>query len=348
MRLGLLVNDIAAEHPAYATTQLAMVAAARHHDVWYLDVEGFAYDPDEGLGARARCASRRRHRKPEAFLDSLQSAEAGPERIDLTELDVLLLRNDPAQDFADRPWAQGVGVIFGELAAHRGAIVLNDPAGLSKALNKLYFQHFPPAVRPETLVTRDADEVRDFVADHNGHAVLKPLHGSGGEAVFLVRPDDAPNLNQMIEAVSRDGYVVAQEYLPAAAEGDVRLFLLNGRPLEVDGRYCAFRRVNKTQDLRSNMHVGGESVEAKVDEQMLQLAEQVRPKLVQDGMFLVGLDIVGDKLMEVNVFSPGGLTSAGRLAERDFAAASIEAVERKVAYRDGYASRFSNAELATM
>jgi glutathione synthase len=348
MRFAFLVNDVATEQPDYATTRLAMTAIARGHAVWYIDVDGFAYDPDEKLRARAYAAPSRRHRKPDAFLEAVRAGDGGSERIDLAELDVLLLRNDPAQDFGERPWAQGVGIIFGEQAARRGVIVLNDPSGLSKAFNKLYFQHFPPEVRPETLVSRDADEVRHFVADHRGHAVLKPLQGSGGQAVFLVRPDDAPNLNQMIEAVSRDGYIVAQEYLPAAAEGDVRLLLLNGRPLEVDGRYAAFRRVNKTQDLRSNMHVGGEAVEVKVDAGMLDLADRVRPKLLQDGMFLVGLDIVGDKLMEANVFSPGGLTSAGRLQERDFTTTVVEAIERKVYYRDRYAGRFSNTELATM
>lgn len=347
MKIAFLINDLADEHPEFATTELAMTAIARGHDAWYLDVEGFAYDPDETLGARARRAPSKRFRKPESFLDALR-ADGEPERIDLAGLDVLMLRNDPAQDFEERPWAQSAGIIFGELAARRGVIVLNDPRGLSKALNKLYFQNFPPEIRPETLITRDADEIRAFVADHEGHAVLKPLQGSGGQSIFLVRPDDAPNLNEMIEAVSRDGYVVAQEYLPAAAEGDTRLWLMNGRPLEVDGAYAAFRRVNDSDDMRSNMSVGGKSVVVTVDEAALALAEKVRPKLVQDGMFLVGLDIVGDKLMEVNVFSPGGLTSAGRLNDRDFAAAIVEAIERKVETRDHDPGSFSNVELAMM
>lgn len=347
MRIAFLVNDLATEHPKFATTGLAMTAIGRGHDAWYLDVEGFAYDPDEALRARAVRASSKRFRKPESFLDALRS-EGRRERIDLEKLDVLMLRNDPAKDLDERPWAQGVGIIFGELVAHSGVIVLNDPGGLSKSLNKLYFQNFPPEVRPETLITRDADEIRDFVADHEGHAVLKPLQGSGGQAIFLVRPDDAPNLNQMIEAVQRDGYVVAQEYLREAAKGDTRLWLMNGRPLEVDGAYAAFRRVNDADDMRSNMSVGGEAVATNVDGTVLALAEKVRPKLVQDGMFLVGLDVVGDKLMEVNVFSPGGLTSAGKLNDRDFATAIVRAIERKVEYRDDYPGSFSNAELAMM
>ena len=87
--------------------------------------------------------------------------------------------------------------------------------------------------------------------------VLKPLQGSGGASVVLVRPEDMPNLNQMIDAVSRDGFVIAQEYLPAAAEGDTRLFLMNGLPLGVKGRYAAFRRVRSGGDMRSNIHTAG-------------------------------------------------------------------------------------------
>ena len=124
-----------------------------------------------------------------------------------------------------------------------GVVVLNDPNGLSKAMNKMYFQTFPEEVRPRTLITRDREEIKAFAEEENGNIVLKPLQGSGGQSVFLIRPDDVPNLNQMIEAVSRDGYVVCQEYLPDAAKGDTRLFLMNGQPLRYKGRYAAFRRV---------------------------------------------------------------------------------------------------------
>lgn len=209
-------------------------------------------------------------------------------------------------------------------------MVLNDPAGLSQALNKLYFQHFPAKVRPTTLVTRDRDHIRAFVAEHAGYAVLKPLQGSGGEGVFLVQPEDAPNLNQMIDAVVRDGYVAAQEYLPEALKGDLRLLMMNGRPLEVDGICAAFRRVRVGDDLRSNMRVGGQAVPAEVDETVLRIAELVGPRLVNDGMFLVGLDIAGDKLIEANVFSPGGFGSAHRFTGIDFTPTVIAALEEKL------------------
>jgi glutathione synthase len=238
--------------------------------------------------------------------------------------------------------------MFGRLAMRHGVIVLNDPDGLAKAMNKMYFQHFPEEVRPMTLITRDRDEIKKFAREHGGNIVLKPVQGSGGQNVFLVRPDDLSNLNQMIDAVSRDGYVIAQEYLPAAAEGDTRFFLMNGQPLRYRGKYAAFRRIRTGDDMRSNVHAGGKIQKACIDDTILRVAEIVRPKLVQDGMFLVGLDIVGDKLMEINVFSPGGLGSAQRFEKVNFNQTVIQALENKVQYMNYYRRNFDNTEMATL
>ncbi len=150
---------------------------------------------------------------------------------------------------------------------------------------------------------------------------------------FLINEVEQANINQLIDAVIRDSYCIVQEYLPAAVEGDVRLFVMNSRALRYQDQYAAFRRVNKSGDARSNMHSGGESVPAEVTDQMLELVEIVRPKLIRDGMFLVGLDIVDDKLMEINVFSPGGLGSAQQHTGVDFTEAIIQDLERKVKYK---------------
>jgi glutathione synthase len=197
------------------------------------------------------------------------------------------------------------------------------------------------------MITRDHSEIKAF-ARELGTVVLKPLQGSGGASVFLVRPDDMPNINQMIDAVSRDGFVIAQEYLPAAQEGDTRLFVMNGQPLRVKGKYAAFRRVRKGEDMRSNIHAGGKLAAAEITKEALHLAEMVRPKLVQDGMFLVGLDVVGDKLMEINVFSPGGLGSAQKLTKINFSKYVVEAMARKVDYMEYYGRNFGNVELNTL
>ncbi|MBA3313271.1 MAG: glutathione synthetase [Planctomycetota bacterium] len=348
MRIGFVVNDIDTEEAAYTTTRLAMTAVNMGHESWTMGVGDFIYAPDGSIHACARGPKGSEYESLKDFLAELQSEEGRSERISVDDLDVLLLRNDPAADAAERPWAQTSGILFGQLAASRGVIVLNDPTKLANALNKTYFQHFPEQVRPKTCISRDPHEIKQFISEQHDKVVLKPLQGSGGQSVFLVNENEQANLNQMIEAVVRDGYCIAQEYLPAAAEGDVRLFVMNGRPLQRDGKYAAFRRVNKTGDARSNMHSGGESVPAEVNEQMLRLVEIVRPKLVHDGMFLVGLDIVEDKLMEINVFSPGGLGSSAKHTGVDFTETIIEDLVCKTRYKQYYGERVGNTEIATL
>ena len=349
MRIGFVVNDIQTEEAGYTTTRLAWTAANMGHEVWEIGVGDLTYDPDDRVRAHARMAPAREYKDSKAFLSDLQGENARSERITVTDLDVLMLRNDPAEDAAARPWAPSAGIVFAQAAVRRGVIVLNDPDILANAINKMYFQHFPEEVRPRTLITRDRDDIRSFFEEQKRTMVLKPLQGSGGQSVFLVHPDDISNLNQMIDAISRDGYVVAQEYLPAAAEGDIRLFLMNGHPLQHKGKYAAFRRLSTSGDVRSNLHAGGKLARAEIDDTVLQVAERVRPKLIQDGMFLVGLDIVGDKLMEVNVFSPGGLGSAQKLERgTDFTRPVIEALERKVQYRAYCRGDIDNPTLATL
>ncbi len=258
-----------------------------------------------------------------------------------------MLRNVPSDDYLKRPWASSTAAEFGRVAMRHGVIVVNDPNGLAKASTKMYFQLFPEEVRPRTLITRDRDEIKAFAKDE-GRCVLKPMQGSGGASVFLVQESDIPNLNQMIDAVSRDGFVICQEYLAAAHEGDMRLFVMNGRPLQVKGKYAAFRRVRGGDDMRSNIHAGGKLAEAVVTEKDLRIAEIVRPKLVQDGMFLVGLDIVGDKLMEINVFSPGGLGSAQKFTKINFSKYVINALERKANYMQYYGRNFENVDICSL
>jgi len=348
MRIGFVVNDVLTEKAAYTTTRLAMTAVNMGHECWELGVGDFIYSADGSICARARRPAGNHYESLEEFLKELQAEDAKTERISMDDLDVLLLRYDPAEDKRERPWAQTAGILFGEMAMSRGVVVLNDPRALASALNKTYFQQFPEVVRPKTCISRNADEIKEFIGRQQDTVVIKPLQGSGGQSVFLIRQDDTANLNQIIEAVSRDGYCIVQEYLPAAAEGDVRLFVMNGRPLMRNGQFAAFRRVNKSGDVRSNMHSGGQSEAVEVTDQMLRLVEAVRPKLVRDGIFLAGLDIVEDKLMEINVFTPGGLGSAAAFAKVDFCEVVIEALQRKVLYQNYYARRIDNTELATL
>jgi glutathione synthase len=348
VKIGFVVNDIATELDAYTTTRLAMAAVNRGHETWHIGSGDMAFDPDDCVRARARSVSKKNYKSGKMFLDELRGPRGRCERISVDDLDVLLLRSDPAVEQGRRAWAQMAGINFGRAAMRRGVIVLNDPDRLAQAMNKMYFQLFPEEVRPRTLITRDSREIKSFARELGGRIVIKPLQGSGGQGVFLVDEDQLGNLNQMIESISRDGYVVAQEYLEAAAEGDTRLFMMNGQPMRYKGKYAAFRRLRSSDDIRSNIHAGGEKAKAVVDDVALHIAEIVRPKLVEDGMFLVGLDIVGSKLMEINVFSPGGLGSARQFEGVNFAHSVIEALERKVQYMSFYQRNFNNIDMATL
>jgi glutathione synthase len=347
MRIGFLVNEIATEKAGFTTTRLACEAINQGHEIFLFGVGDLAYDSDEYIRARSRTVSKKSYASHETFFKEIQGPKAVTQRITVDDLDVLMLRNVPSDDFIKRPWAATTATEFGRIAMRHGVIVLNDPNGLAKASSKIYLQLFPEDVRPHTLITRDNSEIKAFAKDM-GTIVLKPLQGSGGASVFLVRPEDLPNINQMIDAVSRDGYVIAQEYLPAASEGDTRLFMMNGRPLLVKGKYAAFRRVRHGDDMRSNIHAGGKLAPAQVTEEALRIAEIVRPKLVQDGMFLIGLDVVGDKLMEINVFSPGGLGSIQKMTKINFCRVVIHALQRKVDYMKFYGRNFGNVEMNTL
>jgi glutathione synthase len=344
----MLVNDLASERPGYTTIRLALTASGRGHEVWVMGVGDLAYDPDESIHARARMVPKAQYKSGEAYLADLRGKAARVERIVLDDLDVLLLRNNPTEEPPERAWAGTAGIDFGRVAMRRGVIVLNDPNALASAQNKTYLQLFPEEVRARTLVSIDRDEIKQFIQQIGTHAVLKPLWGSGGTRVFVVSPEDRANTNQMIEALVRDGYVMAQEYLEQDREGDTRLFLMNGRPLESKGRRAAFRRVRAAEDTRSFMHRDQTLVRADLTPQQLRVADIVRPKVVQDGMFFVALDFVGDLLIDINVFSPGGLGSAQQLEKTNFCIPVIQALERKVAYMGYYRRNFDNVEMATL
>jgi len=347
MLVAFFVNDMATEFPNYTTTVLAHEAARRGHRVCYITPGDFVMRPDDSMLIHARMAPAKRSKTHTDFFDAIQAIE-NTEQIAMSDVDVLWLRSDPSLDAQSAPWAAEAGILFGREAVKRGVLVLNDPGSLSLAVNKMYFQSFPEAVRAETLITKHAADVKAFAKKHGNECILKPLQGSGGSGVFKVDADNMSNLNQMIEAITRDGYIIAQAYVPAAAKGDIRLFVLNGRPLQIGRKYAALRRVSAKGDIRSNIHAGGTAVPVEIGETELRVAELIRPKLISDGMFLVGIDIVGDKILEVNVFSPGNLQSCGKIAGVNFAEPIISSIERKIEISKEFANAFDNKALAVM
>ena len=347
MTIGILVNDVDTEVPTAATTVIARAAARMGHAVHMIGVGDLTYHSDGHLSALSRKAPADGAESQEAFIAAVQDRNAERVPIGTDEMSVLYLRYNPSEDHLDRPWETDAGIVFGQMAVLQGVIVLSHPYTLAYAVNKMYLEHFPASIRPRSIITRSYEEIRRFYDEQEGRVVLKPLRGYGGKDVFLLNRDDT-NIRQITEAICRNSFVIAQEYLPAASEGDIRLFLFNGKPLIVDGKYAAVRRVNESGDFRSNMSAGAKPFKAEITPRILEIAEAVRPRLLADGIFDAGIDIVGDKLVEINAISSGGLNAANRLEEVDFGAEVVRLIERKVAHRRNYGSQLRNRALAVM
>jgi glutathione synthase len=348
MKICMIVNNILTEREPYTTTVLAHKMHNRKHDVFYMGIEDLSYYPEGYAGGRAIQADHKKFRTRASYLENLQAKGAKREQLLFRDIDIVMLRNDPAEEDKTRAWARVAGISFGQMAIEEGVIVLNDANGLSHALNKIYFQQFPKEVRPETIITRNHKEINDFFLANNKSIVVKPLFGSGGRSVFQVNEDNVKNLKQMIEAIGQEGYVVAQEFIPESVNGDTRVFLLNGSILKYKGKYAAVRRTTAADDIRSNLHAGGEAKPAVITDEIVRIAEAVRPNLVRDGMFFTGLDIIGSKLIEINVFSPGGLLSASKFTDVEFSDYIIQSLEHKIYLKALYQGKITNKRLAIL
>jgi glutathione synthase len=336
MRLVFFVNEVATAIDEYTTTRLARAACAMGHEVWYVGVGDVNYQPDGAIGARAYRARYEEGDDLTSFMDRVKEEDSCSE-LCLEEMDAVMLRNDSIEDLHARPWAVNAGIVFGHIS-DRGVCVVNEPTDLVRAATKLYLQEFPRSVRPSCYVSRDASGIRSFVKV-TGATVLKPLYGTKGRNVFMVEDASDKNLSQMIEAVMEDGYVFAQARVEGAERGDLRMFLVDGEPLRVSGRYAAFRRVPPGSDPRANMSAGGKPEAAEIGDSELWLASEMRDKLRRDGMFFVGIDIIGRKVVEINAESAGGLQSVERFTGKDFTPAIVEALEHKADRHRRYVTR---------
>jgi glutathione synthase len=237
-----------------------------------------------------------------------------PTRRPLDAMQVVLMRRDPP---VDSEYIHDTQVL--SLAAAAGVRVVNDPQGLRDINEKLFALHFP-ALCPPTRVSRNAAELRAFV-EEQGDCVLKPLDGMGGRSIFRSRGDD-DNLNVILETLTQDNrqLALAQAFLPAIVEGDKRVLLVDGEPVPY-----VLARIPTGKDFRGNLAAGGRGVAQPLSDSDRRIAEAVAPELVRRGMLFVGLDIIGDRLTEINVTSPTcireidaqcGTRIAARLYER--------------------------------
>jgi glutathione synthase len=241
-----------------------------------------------------------------------------PRRIELTELDVILLRQDPPFDLSYITTTHLLERI------HPKTFVVNDPASVRNAPEKVFVNEFPDLM-PPTLITRDLAEIKAFRAEH-GDIVMKPLYGHGGGAVFRLTRDDLNfgSLYDLFATTFREQWVV-QKFLPDVKDGDKRILL-------VDGAYAgAVNRVPAADDLRSNMVRGGSPKETELTARERDICARLGPHLRERGLLLVGIDVIGGWLTEINVTSPTGIRAVKNVGGPDIAKAVWDRIEAKIA-----------------
>ena len=286
MRIAFIADPLPSFKIHKDSTYAMMVEAAkRGHDLYFMLQEGLMWKGRRVLGDSARVNLTG---KKDPWYEAAARRETP-----LAEFDAVLMRKDPPFDaeYVASTWLL-------EIAQKDGAKVFNDPRAIRDHSEKLAIAKYPQ-FSPPTLVTRLAEQLQQFI-DANGDVVLKPLDGMGGESVFRVAHRD-PNRNVIIETLVRDGEksVMAQRYVPEIREGDKRILLIAGKAVP----HC-LARIPKPGETRGNLAAGGTGVAKPLSRRDLEIANALGPELARQGLLLVGLDVIGEYLTEINVTSP--------------------------------------------
>jgi glutathione synthase len=338
MRVCFLVRDVKAQKPGYGTVHLAWAAQRRGHDVRFVSVDDLSFLDDNSVLATTTRVRAGDYATPDAFHAALGSAEAVSELDALSGFDVVFLRANPLVDGARSPiidlcWRLRLG----------GTLVVNDPEGLRRAGGRMYLADLPAEIRPRTLVSRSPERLKAFLRELDGPAVLKPLSPAGEERVFFLRRRQVKNLNQMIATVTEAGLAVAQEYLQAAELGAKRLLLVGGEPVQAGGHVAIYRLPARQEGLVDDTPGDGASTSRRrcdFSRADARICDLLRPKLLADGLYFVTVDVVGDKILKLEVFTPGGLHSARSLYGIDVGDIVIGDLERRVRVRAAYRTTF--------
>lgn len=312
MRIAVIADPFSSLVPDKDTTvSLVREALRRGHEVRGAGVEDLL-----AAGADAAAAL-----DEVIVTDRGGLAGAGRKHVEsLSRFDAVLMRKDPP---VDEQYIYATHLL--SLAERQGVFVMNRPQALRDANEKLYALNFPDFI-PQTLVTHRIAQLKDFMDSLGGEMIVKPVRGWGGLGVFYATRGDR-NLNAILETAT-DGEklpVVAQRYLPEVRQGDKRVILLDGQPL---GAVC---RVPTDDEHRSNIHVGGRCVKTALDAREKAICEEVGSKLRTDGLYFVGLDLIGGYLTEVNVTSPTGVQEINRLDNVRLEEKVLDFIEKRVA-----------------
>jgi len=294
---------------ADSTFALMLEAQARGHALWHYHVRDLALRGGR-VTAWAKPIEVRREKGNHFTFGAEVELDLGK------DADVVLMRQDPPFDMA---YITATHVLE---HIHPKTLVVNDPAEVRNAPEKLFVTHFPDLM-PITLVTADRRRIAAFREEH-GEIIIKPLFGNGGAGVFHLRADD-PNMNSLIEMFterSREPLVV-QKYVPAVRQGDKRIILVDGIAMG------AINRVPAAGEARSNMHVGGRPEPTTLTDREREICEAIGPELKKRGMIFVGIDVIGGFLTEINVTSPTGLQEIARFDGVYLEKAIWDAIEAK-------------------
>lgn len=294
MKHLFLIDQIATFHPQKDTTLALMTAVQeRGGEVWGATLEQLS-----GRGGVARVHATR-YTVDTAATPFYQAGDTVTAVLE--EFHVVWMRKDPPFNLQ---YVYATYLL--DLADPTKTLVMNKPQGLRNANEKAFILNFPDVIT-DTAIVRTRSDIREMVREFGGKAVIKPLDQMGGEGIFVLREDDG-NFNSIVDAVSRSEteHVMIQRFLPAAAEGDKRIILINGRPLG------AILRVPQGTDFRGNMAAGGVATKSTITKREHEIIESIAPRLQAEGLYLVGLDVIGECVTEVNVTSPTGVQEIDR------------------------------------
>lgn len=311
MGLGVAIQMDPIEHidiTGDSSFAMALEAKRRGHTLYHYQPKDLSFQ-DRKVLARVRALDVRREAGNHFTLGA-------PELIDLSQMDVVLMRQDPPFDMS---YITATHVLE---HIHPKTLVVNDPAHVRNAPEKLFVTHFDN-VMPPTLITNDRERILEFRAEHED-IIVKPLFGNGGAGVFHLKPGDE-NLNSLLELFT-EMYrepVIVQRYLPEVRQGDKRVILIDGKPVG------AINRIPAAGEARSNMHVGGRAEKVGLTKRDEEICEIIGPTLAEKGLIFVGIDVIGDYLTEINVTSPTGLQELGRFEGRSIEADLWDAIESK-------------------
>ena len=310
LKTAFQMDEIADLHIEGDTTfALMLEAQARGHSVFYYTPEALTFDNGAIL---ARGYDVRLRDEKGAHFERL-----GVRTVDLEEMDVVHLRQDPPFDM------QYITTTHLLERIHPKTLVVNHPVEVRNAPEKLFVLNFPHLTAP-TLITRDEPAVMQFRETYKD-IIVKPLYGNGGAGVFRIAPDDTnlSSLIEMMKATTREPFIV-QAYLPAVREGDKRIILVDGKAVG------AINRVPAPSETRSNMHVGGRPEAVELTDQDREICDAIGPELSKRGLLLVGIDVIGGVLTEINVTSPTGVREVKKFGGADIAGLLWDAIEAKV------------------